>query len=110
VTGDYEGSHGISICAALRQVAETYGAETRGEGIFGPAIYSAVQDAGEWMTVQAAAETLGITESRVHHLFDAGWLYGRKDGHRRLVWAESVTAELAARLRRPPYPPLHRYS
>ena len=36
VTGDYEGSHGISITTALRLAAETYGAHTRGEGIFGP--------------------------------------------------------------------------
>jgi hypothetical protein len=64
----------------------------------------------DWMTVQQAADTLSIGESRVHHLLSVGYLESRKaeDGWRRLVSAESVRAELGRRERarqgiRPPY-------
>jgi hypothetical protein len=57
-----------------------------------------------WMTVQEAAVALDITESRVHGLLAEGWLFSRKDGYRRQIWAESVSAELARRDAKPPYP------
>lgn len=56
----------------------------------------------EWITVQAAAVMLELTEARIHHLMSEGWLLGRKDGTRRLVLHESVAEEL--RRRTPPYP------
>lgn len=66
----------------------------------------AVHGLDDWITVQQAADVLGITESRVHHLISQGWLYSRKDDWRRLVLTESVSRELTRRsaIARPPYP------
>ena len=55
VTGDYEGSHGISITTALRLAAETYGAHTRGEGIFGPYTAADATDLAEELETRLAA-------------------------------------------------------
>jgi hypothetical protein len=55
-TGDYEGSHGISITTALRQGAETFGAHTRGEGIVGPYTAADAADLVEELETRLAAE------------------------------------------------------
>jgi hypothetical protein len=54
-TGDYEGSHGININTALRQAAETHGAQTRGEGIFGPYTAADAADLAEELETRLAA-------------------------------------------------------
>ena len=82
-------------------------AEIIRRGLETTATGTAARDGGQWITVQDAASLLGVTASRVHHLLAEGWLYSRKapDGWHREVYAPSVAAELAARARRPPYPP-----
>ena len=55
MTGDYEGSHGISITTALRQAAETFGAHTRREGIFGPYTAADAADLAEELETRLAA-------------------------------------------------------
>jgi hypothetical protein len=55
VTGDYEGSHGISITTALRRPADTYGAQTRGEDIFGPYTAADAADLAEELETRLAA-------------------------------------------------------
>jgi hypothetical protein len=65
VTGDYEGSHGISITTALRQAAETYGAQTRAEGIFGPYTAADAADLAEELETRLAA-VLHLTGQRAY--------------------------------------------
>lgn len=55
-SGDfYEGHKGISIQVALRHAAETCGAQTQGEGIFGPYTVGDVADLAEELETRLAA-------------------------------------------------------
>jgi hypothetical protein len=79
VTGDYEGSRGICITTAVRQAAETYGAQTRAEGIFGPYTAADAADLAEELETRLAA-VLYLTGQRfyrtgIHDLSDqvAAW-------------------------------------
>jgi hypothetical protein len=64
-TGDYEGSHGISITTALRLAAETCGAQTRGEGISGPYTAADAADLAEELETRLAA-VLYLTGQLTH--------------------------------------------
>jgi predicted transcriptional regulator len=54
------------------------------------------QDGAPWMTVEAAAELLGITPAAVHSRLSGGWMRGHtvRDGKRVLIERKALLAEL----------------
>ena len=61
----YQGHQGISIQVALRQAAAAHGAQTRGEGIFGPYTEADVADLAEELETRLAA-VLYLTGQRTY--------------------------------------------